>query len=122
MEAKLSKRLKRWSEAWQSLDPQRVRQVYAADAVHASAAVTRLLPGNADGRLTGRLAIEELARAVAARFSALRFEPFAATETENASVFEYRRITDNDEASAVHVCEVIFWRGDEVIESRVYHA
>jgi hypothetical protein len=79
-------------------------------------------PRGADGRLAGREAIKALARAAAARFSALRFEPLKATETEDASIFEYRRVTDNDVASAVQVCEVIFWRGDEVIESRVYHA
>jgi hypothetical protein len=122
MHPKLSKRLARWSEAWQSLDPERVGKVYAADAVHQSAAVKRLLPEKTDGRLAGREAIKELARAAAGRFSALRFEPLEATETEVASVFEYRRVTDNDEASAVKVCEVIFWRGDEVVESRVYHA
>ena len=64
----------------------------------------------------------ELAAAAAARFGALRFEPLQATETEHASVLEYRRIIDHDETSAIRVCEVIFWRGDEVIESRVYHA
>jgi hypothetical protein len=122
MEAKLSPRLARWSEAWQSLDPERVGAVYAVDAVHQSAAVKRLFPEQADGRLAGREAIKRLARAAASRFSALRFEPLKATETENVSVFEYRRVTEDDEASAINACEVIFWRGNEVIVSRVYHA
>ena len=122
MQRKLSNRLMRWSEAWQSLDPERVGEVYATDAVHESAAVKRLFPQNRDGRLAGREAIKELAKAAAARFRALRFEPLTATETESASVFEYRRVTDNDETSAIKVCEVIQWRGDEVVESRVYHA
>jgi len=122
MEPKLSKRLRRWSEAWQSLDAERVGEVYASDAVHQSAAVKRLFPEKADGRLAGREAIKQLARAAEARFKALRFDPLKVTETDNVSVFEYRRVTDNDEASAVSVCEVIFWRGEEVVESRVYHA
>src|SRR5262245_4132482 len=75
MEPKLSRRLKRWSEAWQSLDAERAGEVYAADAVHQSAAVKRLFPEKADGRLAGRGAIKQLARAAAARFKALRFEP-----------------------------------------------
>jgi hypothetical protein len=78
--------------------------------------------GKFAGRLKGRQAIAKLAAVGAARLSAIRFEPFAATETENSSVLEYRRIYNNDEASATNVCEVIFWRGEEIVESRVYHA
>jgi hypothetical protein len=122
MPTKLSKRLERWCEAWQSLDAERVAKLYAIDAVHQSQTVTRAFPENLQGRLKGRQAIAKLAAVGAARLSAIRFEPFAATETENSSVLEYRRIYNNDEASATNVCEVIFWRGEEIVESRVYHA
>jgi hypothetical protein len=122
MQTKLSKRLERWCEAWQSLDTERIAKLYAIDAEHRSSAVTRLFPDNAEGCLKGRQAITKLAAAAAARLSALRFEPLQATETENASVLEYRRIFNNDDTSAANVCEVIFWRGDEIVESRIYHA
>jgi hypothetical protein len=122
MQTKLSKRLERWCEAWQSLDTERVAKLYAIDAVHRSSAVTRFFPDNAEGRLKGRQAISKLAAAAAARISVLRFEPFQATETADTSVLEYRRIFNNDDASAVNVCEVIFWHGEEIVESRVYHA
>ena len=81
-----------------------------------------VFPDNAQGCLKGRQAISKLAAAAASRLSVLRFEPFQAIETADASVLEYRRIFNNDDASAVNVCEVIFWRGDEIVESRVYHA
>src|SRR5258706_6436397 len=97
MQPKLSKRLERWCEAWQSLDAKRVAKLYAADALHQSKTVTRVHPDNVEGRLEGRQAIAELATAGAARLSAIRFEPFGVTETENASVLEYRRIYNNDE-------------------------
>jgi ketosteroid isomerase-like protein len=122
MQTDLSKRLARWREAWQSLDTKRIAAIYADNAVHVSQSVSRVFPENVEGRLQGRKPIAEWAKAIAARLKALHFEPLHVTETKDASIFEYWRTLNNDKTTAVRVCEVISWRGDEVIESRVYHA
>jgi hypothetical protein len=122
MQTNLSTRLTRWREAWQSLDAKRIAEIYADEAVHLSQSVSRIFPDNVEGCIRGRKPIAEWAQAISARLKALHFEPLHATETEDASIFEYSRTFNNDKATAVRVCEVIVWRGDEVIESRVYHA
>src|SRR5262245_44341542 len=122
MNVVLSPRLARWRAAWQSLDPARIRALYAAQAAHETPAVARALPGHRGNRLQGADEIGAFVNAACARLRALAFEPLRAFEDGATSVFEYRRTFNNDTAAAINVCEVIEWEGDQVIASRVYHA
>jgi len=122
MEPKLSARLSRWRDSWQALAVAEIIEKYAEDAVHESPGVKRLFPDNDAARLEGRAAIAEFVAVAAARLRSFRIEPFSVFESGDVSVIEYRRIANDDEAGAIKVCEVIVWRGDRVVASRVYHA
>jgi hypothetical protein len=120
MDLSLSPRLAGWRKAWQTLSASDIAARYADDAVHESPGVKRLFPGKS--RLEGRAAIDEYIATALARLQSFRIEPFAVSECGDVSVIEYNRVANDDEASAIKVCEVIVWRGERVAASRVYHA
>jgi ketosteroid isomerase-like protein len=118
----MSPRLACWRDAWQSLDAQRIVALYTDDAVHQTPPAARIFPDNKEGRLAGREAIAQFVTIVCQRLQKLEFIAYRIIETGEASIMEYRRILNGDVAGAVDSCEVILWRGDQVQESRVYHA
>ena len=122
MSCALSQRLADWRAAWESLDPERIVALYAADAVHESAAAGRALPWHAGARLSGRGEIEAFVASACRNLCSFRIEPRHVVEHAEVSVIEYRRVFNDDESRAVLACEVIQWRDSRVAASRVYHA
>ena len=117
-----SERVTRWKAAWESLDADRVAELYAANATHSSPQVPRVYPEARDGVLRGVGQIREYARRGLARYTALRFELETVTENSERSAVEYRRYSNVDTSGPLHGLELIDWHGPLIAAVRVFHA
>lgn len=113
-----------WQAAWQSLDPDRVANLYAADGTHMSEGVVARM-NRACGTLKG---VDEI-RAYAS-IAASQLESFQAcildviteeTPDGGRASVEYWRVVNGDETGRKRVVEIIEWRGEKIAASRVFH-
>jgi hypothetical protein len=117
----MSTRVDAWKAAWESRDVARIVAMYAPDATHASALVTRFLPEAEGAVCRGRAQIAEYFRRALGRYRELRFDLLTVTEDATRSAVEYHRQSDVDGATPKHVLELLEWRGDELGAVRVFH-
>ncbi|MDZ4380079.1 MAG: nuclear transport factor 2 family protein [Parvibaculum sp.] len=113
-----------WQAAWQSLDPERVARLYAAEATHMSGIVVSRM-NRADATLRGVDEIRAYASVAASQlksFEACILEVIAEETPDGgrASV-EYWRVVNGDEAGRKRVVEIIEWRGEKIVACRVFH-
>jgi hypothetical protein len=119
-EVKLSDRVRRYLETWHSLDPERVRNLYADDATHRGPGVVRFHPDEPDATLGGNDTIVEFAGRVRAGVGSEADFDFVVTNTLEAgdtSVVEYDLPSGDGVQRWV---EIVEWDGDCVRHARVY--
>lgn len=112
--------VRRWQEAWASLDPDRIAALYAEDATHMSAVVAERM-GRADGTLRGREEIRAYAAVSASRLENFRADIIDVVANDTRASVEYWRILNRDETRRMRVVEILEWRGDNVTACRVFH-
>lgn len=118
----LPARIAAWKAAWESGDPAQVAALYAADCRHKSPKVRDLYPERAETGLVGTEDLRTYAESAFQKLTSLAFEVVTLTETENRSVIEYDRYSDQDVGGPVHVVEIIEWADTLIREARVFHA
>ena len=109
---------RRWLDAFNAHDVDRLVSLYAEDATHTSPKIRALHP-QTGGQLVGRAALARWWRESNARLPGLRYEPFAMT-ADGARVFmEYWRHAPDE--PPMPVAEVLEVRDGKISASRVYH-
>ena len=120
---KLPVRIARWKLAWESGEAGRVAALYTADCRHHSANVPSLFPERAATGLVGTADVRAYAENAFQKFPSLAIKIVTLTETEDRSVIEYDRHSDQDgtPAVAVVVVEILEWSDGLIREARVFH-
>lgn len=113
-----------WQAAWQSLNPDRVSNLYAPAGTHMSAAVVQRM-NRPDGTLNGPDELHAYASTVAQQIQSFRADITSVIADETpvggrASV-EYWRIVNGDERGRKRVVEILEWQGDKITACRVFH-
>jgi hypothetical protein len=119
-DVKLSDRVLCYLETWHSLDPERVRSLYADDATHRGPGVVQLSPDQPDATLEGNDTIAEFAARARAGVGGDAEFDFVVTNTLEAgdtSVVEYDLRSGDGVQRWV---EIVEWDGDHVRHARVY--
>lgn len=119
-ELRLSDRVLGYLETWHSLDPERVRDLYAGDATHRGPGVVQFYPERADATLEGNDTITEFAARIQGSVGGDAEFDFVVTHALDAgdtSVVEYD-LRSGD--GVQHWVEIVEWDGDHVRHARVY--
>ena len=116
-----SARVLAWQSAWESRNPDKVAALYAREATHASAVVSRLYPEASASVLKGRDQIREYARRGMALFTSLRFEILSVVENADSAAVEYLRHSNLDTDQPSHVLELLEWDRERIKSVRVFH-
>jgi hypothetical protein len=120
--AKLPARVANWKLAWESGDNTQVAALYAADCRHRSANVSVLFPERAATGLVGTEDLRAYAENAFQKFTALSLKIVSLTETDDRSVIEYDRHSDQDGETPARVVEILEWSDDLIREGCVFHA
>jgi ketosteroid isomerase-like protein len=109
---------RRWLDAFNAHDVDRLIALYAEDATHVSPKI-RVLHPETGGKLVGRAALARWWREALARLPGLRYEPFKLTADDAGVFMEYWRHAPNE--APMPVAEVLELREGLITASRVYH-
>lgn len=119
---KLPARVAAWKSAWESGEPARVAALYTADCRHRSANVTRLFPERAATGLVGTADIRAYAEKAFLGFTSLSLKIISLTETEDRSVIEYERHSDQDGGAPARMVEILEWSDNLIRDAGAFHA
>jgi hypothetical protein len=113
--------VQRWKAAWESGDPDAVAALYGPASTHDSAKVAAAMPelGGAT-RLTGSAQLRLYAERAFARVGRLSFALLSVVAGDGVVAVEYER-TSSNEPTPKRVVEILEWRGDIILATRVYH-
>ena len=117
----LPDRVKRWKEAWESSDVQRIVALYDAKCRHESALVPRLYPEARGNVVVGVKALREYVVRGVGWFTGVRHEILSVVENDRRSAIEYLRHSDVDGSSPAHVLELLVWHGERIRSAVVFH-
>ncbi|MDP1628963.1 nuclear transport factor 2 family protein [Parvibaculum sp.] len=121
---KLPEMVARWRDAWQSLDPVTIAELYAPKGTHMSAVVASRMK-RPDGMLTGPAEIRAYAEATAAQLDSFQADILNViaeeTPSDGRASVEYWRTVNGDRTGRKRVVEIIEWSGDKITACRVFH-
>ncbi len=109
---------RRWLDAFNAHDVERLVALYAEDATHVSPKI-RVLHPQTGGKLVGRAALSRWWADAIARLPGLRYEPTLLTADDERVFMEYWRHAPNE--PPMPVAEVLEIRAGKISASRVYH-
>ncbi len=109
---------RRWLDAFNAHDVERLLSLYAEDATHVSPKIRTLHPETGD-KLVGKPALRRWWADAMARLPGLRYEGFALTADGTRVFMEYWRHAPGE--PPMPVAEVLEVNGGRIVASRVYH-
>ena len=109
---------RRWLDAFNARDVDRLLALYADDATHTSPKIRALHP-ETGGKLVGKQALGAWWREAMVRLPGLRYEAFALTADTERVFMEYWRHVPSEHT--MPVAEVLELRGGRIVASLVYH-